>query len=127
MREYAEDAFGPWDEAWQRDHFRRHFDPAQVQVIQVSGEDVGMMVVQQRTEEIFLADLEILPAYQGKGVGTAVLRELLDQASAAGKPVALQVLKVNIGARNLYQRLGFGVTGENESHYIMAFEQRAHP
>ena len=33
-------------------------------------------------------------------------------------PVELQVLKVN-PARRLYGRLGFQVTGETETHYLM--------
>jgi ribosomal protein S18 acetylase RimI-like enzyme len=43
---------------------------------------------------------------------------VLDEARRSGKPVALQVLKVN-PARRLYERLGFSVTGENETLYFM--------
>jgi ribosomal protein S18 acetylase RimI-like enzyme len=121
MREYVEDTFGPWDEAFQQAYFRKKFDPAAHTVIQWGGEDVGVLYVQNRTEELFIASLEILPAYQRRGIGTAVIRMVQESASRQGKPVALQVLKANIAARGLYQRLGFGVTGENDTHYIMAF------
>ncbi len=124
MREYVEDTFGPWDETWQVAYFRRHFDPSALQIIQLDGLDVGMLHVQERVEEIFIAGLEVLPEYQRKGIGTAVIRRLTAAARRQAKPVALQVLKTNISARSLYQRLGFGVTGENETHYIMAWEKR---
>jgi len=51
------------------------------------------------------------------------MKALLAEADQRGKPVALRVLKVNIRARDLYQRLGFGVTGETDTHYIMAYER----
>ncbi len=122
MRDPVEETFGPWDEAWQAAYFQKHFDPEVLKIIQFNGKDVGVLYIQERAEELFLASLEILPAYQRQGIGTLVLRELIAEAKRQGKPVALQVLKANRAARSLYQRLGFGVTGENDTHYIMAYE-----
>lgn len=124
MRVYVEEVFGPWDEAWQQAHYRRDHPIHQLRVIQRDGQDVGMLYVEERTEEIFLVSLEVLPAFQRRGIGSAVIRELIEAAARLGKPVALQVLKNNILARNLYQRLGFGVTGDNDTHYIMAYEHK---
>jgi ribosomal protein S18 acetylase RimI-like enzyme len=124
MQGYVEAAFGPWEEPWQREYFRAHFDPQVLRVIQVDGEDVGMLYIQQRTEELFLVDLEILPEQQRRGIGTAVVRALQAEADRRGIPVALQVLKVNPGAQKLYRRLGFEVTGENDTHYLMAYERK---
>lgn len=124
MRAYAEDTFGPWDEDWQRNYFRMHFDLEAVQVIQYNDWDVGALWVQERVEELFLVSLEILPQFQRRGIGTAVIRALIERGREEHKPVALQVLKVNLEARDLYQRLGFGVTGENDTHYIMSWELR---
>jgi ribosomal protein S18 acetylase RimI-like enzyme len=120
MRPAVEIVYGPWDAEWQRAYFRQHFDPAATRIIRVDGRDAGMLQTQERAEELFLVRLEILPAYQRRGAGTAVVRALVEQAAAQGKPVALRVLKGNIPARNFYQRLGFGVTGETDTHYIMA-------
>jgi ribosomal protein S18 acetylase RimI-like enzyme len=122
MRGYAEEAFGPWDEEWQQAYYRRSYPIQNLRVVQLDGQDAGMLYVQERTEELYLASIEILPAFQRRGIGTAVIRELIAAAARLGKPVALQVLKGNIRARSLYQRLGFGVTGENDTHYILAYE-----
>lgn len=127
MQKLVEATFGSWDEPWQLAYFRRHFDPlvqrAELRVIQLDGQDVGLLHVQERAEELFIASLEILPERQGQGIGSAVVREVLRAAATQAKPVALQVLKANIAARSLYQRLGFGITGENETHYILAWEK----
>jgi ribosomal protein S18 acetylase RimI-like enzyme len=69
---------------------------------------------------LFLAYVAILPAFQGRGVGTAIVRDLVEEARAQDLPVTLQVLKENPGARRLYERLGFAVTGENETSHLMS-------
>jgi ribosomal protein S18 acetylase RimI-like enzyme len=124
MRSYVEETFGPWDEDWQRDYFHRHFQPDVLEIIQVDGQDAGVLYLQERTEEFYIADIEILPAYQRRGIGSILIGGVMAAADRKGKPVALQVLKSNRAARSLYQRLGFGVTGENETHYLMAYYQR---
>lgn len=123
MRPYIEATYGPWDEAFQRAYFRQHFHSAEVTIIEVGALAVGMLRVQERTEETFLAGFEILPGWQRRGIGTQVMRALVEDSAARGKPVALAVLKSNFAARALYQRLGFGVTGENDTHYIMSNER----
>ncbi len=122
MRAYVEETWGAWDEKWQRAYFHQHFGPRDLQVVQLDGRDIGVLCVQERTEELFLVVLQILPAYQRRGIGSAVVGAIIARATHIGKPVALKVLKSDRGARSLYQRLGFGVTGETHTHYVMAFE-----
>lgn len=126
MRPYVEVTFGPWDAEWQDAYFRQHFHPQRIQIIRVDGQDAGMIAIQERTEEIYIVNIEIAPEYQRKGIGSRVIQNLLTDAEKKEKPVALQVLKANIRARSLYQRLGFGVTGENDTHYIMAYSHDLH-
>jgi ribosomal protein S18 acetylase RimI-like enzyme len=57
----------------------------------------------------YISRIEIAPEVQGGGVGTALLRGLLDRARASGaNAVELHVLQLN-RARHLYERLGFQV------------------
>jgi ribosomal protein S18 acetylase RimI-like enzyme len=123
MRPYVEITFGPWDTEWQKAYFRQHFHPQRIQIIQIDGQDAGMIEIQERSEEVFIINIEVAPEYQRKGLGSRVIRDILAEAEREGKPVALQVLKANVRARSLYQRLGFGVTGENETHYILAYSR----
>jgi ribosomal protein S18 acetylase RimI-like enzyme len=117
MREYVEPIWG-WDEEWQRAYFQEHFDPTQDQIIVLGGQDIGAISVEIRPEEHFLARLYLLPAYQRYGIGTHLVRSILDKAFAKGLPVTLQVLKGN-PAKRLYERLGFAETEETETHYLM--------
>lgn len=108
-----------WDDARQEQFFADHFDPAPSRIIVVDGEDAGVVAVVWGEADAFLASIEILPEYQGRGLGTAIIRHIIAAAEARGLPVRLRVLKIN-PARRLYERLGFVITGETETHSLMA-------
>ncbi|KAA0086849.1 GNAT family N-acetyltransferase [Mycolicibacterium sp. P9-64] len=81
------------------------FDLDRVRVIVVDGVDVGRLDVEERDDEVFLGLIELAPEYQGSGIGSRLIRELIDGAD--GKRVTLSVLGVNDRAYALYRRLGF--------------------
>jgi ribosomal protein S18 acetylase RimI-like enzyme len=106
MREYVEATWG-WQEEWQQEYFARKFDPHNRQIIRIDGQDAGVIVIEPRIEELYIALIEILPAFQRRGIGTAIVRQLINTADSDGLPVSLHVLKTNNPARQLYERLGF--------------------
>lgn len=121
MKEYIEATWG-WDPEYHRERFTNNFQPAKSQIVVVDGRDAGVLVVETRDDELFLSGIYILPEYQNRGLGTSLLRDLLAQAGRRGLPVTLQVIKIN-PARRLYERLGFVVVGETETHTLMKCEQ----
>jgi ribosomal protein S18 acetylase RimI-like enzyme len=58
------------------------------------------------------------PTYQNRGLATALIGPIVQEAHARGQAVVLQVMKVNPSKR-LYERLGFVVTGDLPHHYVM--------
>lgn len=122
MRPSVEPTFG-WDEDCQARYFQLHFDPRARQIIRFEGVDVGLLSVEERDDALFLGSIEILPRYQGRGIGTTLIRQLQRRAEESGLPLRLQVLKTN-RARELYERLGFIVTGETETHHHMTWADR---
>ncbi|WP_374686793.1 GNAT family N-acetyltransferase [Promineifilum sp.] len=119
IREYVEPIWG-WHEEWQEEYFRKKFDPQKWQVIQVDGRDAGVLVVEQRPDEVYLGLIELWPEFQGRGVGSAVVNRLKAEAHGRGQPLTLHVLKTNVPARRLYERLGFQVVAEEEYRYRMS-------
>jgi len=97
-----------WDEKWQQDYFKEHFDPSVLDIIQFEGEDIGCINVMDEGDHLFLAYIAILSDHQRKGIGTFLVKRVLVKARARGIPVTLRVLMVN-PARHLYERLGFKV------------------
>lgn len=123
MRPYVEETWG-WDEAVQARRFREAFDPTHRQIVIVDGRPAGVLQVDDLPRAVFLANVEIDPAHQRRGVGTALVESVLDRARTLGLPVTLQVLRVN-PARRLYERLGFRVTGETGTHVLMVHDSES--
>jgi len=112
LREYVEQTWG-WDEEWQHRRFDQRFDPPNTQIIVVDGDDVGMLKVGREEERIFLENILIAPSHQRRGIGTQLIKSLIEEADERGVPIRLQVLKVN-PVRRLYERLGFREIGTSE-------------
>ena len=110
--------FGEWDDERQRGFFDAKWDPSLYQAIVVGGAGVGVTRYRFEPDHLSLDEIQLLPAAQGAGVGSAIIRDLQEQAQHRGLPLRLQVLKQN-RARELYERLGFAQTGETEQHYQM--------
>ena len=124
MRRYVEQTWG-WDDEWQATTFEQRFDPEMREVVERDGVAVGSLSVKRRPGAIELLSIQIEPAHQNARIGTRVLRDLLDEADRRGLLVECQVLKVN-PVRRLYERLGFQIEGETETHYQMRrFPNRA--
>lgn len=72
------------------------------------------------TEEgkMFINEISILKEYQNKGLGRKILEEQLDDNRKKGIITILQVFKEN-KAKSLYNKLGFKVYGETQTHYQM--------
>lgn len=95
---------------------RHRFDCAQV--LLHAGEPAGLMKLVKSPGTWELLQLQLGPRLQGKGIGRALLDELLAEADAAGVDVTLSVLKAN-PARRLYERLGFVQVGEDAHEFHM--------
>lgn len=80
-------------------------------VVLVDGERAGRLIVDRSGPEVVVADIALIPAHRGRGIGTSLLREILDEAGGLGRPVSLQVSRSNVRALGLYRRLGFTDTG----------------
>lgn len=113
----AELAMTGWDEAActaflnmqfraMRVGYRTSFPNAVFSIVLFDGRPVGRLVVNRADEEVCVVDVALLPASRGQGIGTTLMRNLLAEVEASGKPVRLRVQKGS-PANRFYQRLGF--------------------
>jgi ribosomal protein S18 acetylase RimI-like enzyme len=123
--DYVAATWGPWDDDAQQARFRERFAATPRQVVMVAGRKAGVLELVERPDELFLGLIEVLPAYQGQGLGTAIIRSVQRSAAAQGRPVGLRVLRVN-PAQRLYRRLGFQIVEENETHLTMRWQPPAY-
>jgi GNAT superfamily N-acetyltransferase len=125
----AELALMPWDEATkqafltlqyeaQRLDYRARFPEASFDVVEWDGEPVGRLYVDRSGGETHLIDITLLPDHQGRGLGSTLLKSLLQESAATGHPVTLHVQARN-PARRLYERLGFETVVDEGVYRLM--------
>ncbi|MDM7855484.1 GNAT family N-acetyltransferase [Cellulomonas alba] len=87
-------------------------------VVLVDGRPAGRLLLDRAADATHVVDLALLAAERGHGVGTHLLRSLVDEASATGRPVRLVVRRDN-PARRLYEGLGFREVGSTELDLLL--------
>lgn len=112
MRESLE-RIGRFDPQRARDRFLASFDPALCRFIHVDGVRAGFILIRPQVDHWLLDHLYILPEHQGKGVGAAVLQDVIANADAQRMPIRLCALRGSASNR-FYQRHGFVQTDEAE-------------
>jgi ribosomal protein S18 acetylase RimI-like enzyme len=90
----------------QHKHYQEYYPDADWLVTMRAGEDIGRLYIERWPSQHCIIDIAFLPAHRGKGLGEALLRDLMDEAAACGKAVSIYVEKYNPAMR-LYRRLGF--------------------
>ena len=84
------------------------------------GVDKGFAYVDGETPELAVA---VSPEHRGRGLGTALMKRLLSEASALFPAVSLSVSPSN-PARRLYERLGFQTLEVRGGHPLMLMKFR---
>jgi ribosomal protein S18 acetylase RimI-like enzyme len=76
------------------------------EVICADGLAVGRLYLDRRPDCLHIMDITIAPESRSAGIGSEVLRRLLEEADHAGKSVSIYVESFNPSLR-LFERLGF--------------------
>jgi ribosomal protein S18 acetylase RimI-like enzyme len=126
LGEYVEATWG-WEESLQRRMFADALERTPRDVVEVAGEPVGVVAAEERPDELYLGMLELLPEWQGRGLGTAILGWLRGRAAESGRALGLHVLPVNVRAIALYERCGLRVVAREPARLTMRVEARRWP
>ena len=115
---YVEKIYG-WNEQMQIELIQKEMDEHldDTSIIQYKGIDIGIFTLYY--DEIGDACVDmfaILPDYQGKGIGTQILINVLEENKNVR--IYLKTYKEN-SSRILYQRVGFRKYDETETHWLM--------
>ncbi|HSV28690.1 MAG TPA: GNAT family N-acetyltransferase [Candidatus Omnitrophota bacterium] len=111
--------------SYQHQSYTTNYPGATLDVVERDGESVGRLYVHRTSEELRIIDICFFPQYCGQGMGGALLTELLSEADALGVPATIHVEKFNLGAKRLYQRLGFSLKEDRGVYELLAAGQGA--
>ena len=120
--EGAKEAFLEHQFSAQDHHYRANYPGATLDVIEVDGEPAGRLYVHRGEAEIRIMDIALAPPFRGRGIGTRLLRGLMEEATASGRSLSIHV-ELNNPARRLYERLGFEPAGEHGVYVLMRWGQ----
>ena len=112
--------FGSWDEEMQDKFFEDSWNPCEARIVQMQGRDIGLVQHRVHQDRVELVELQLLPEYQGRGIGALLLKEEQAAASGLGLPVKLRVLRES-RAWVLYERVEFREVGSADVHILMQF------
>ena len=120
-REVIERQFGPWNETFQREHFISRWAPSISKIIIQGGRRVGLLALIDSEGTCLLDELQVSPESQGRGLGSSIVRDLIEYSAREKKILRLEVLKENFRAQALYRKLGFSRSGETTTHMQMTY------
>lgn len=107
-----------WDEDVQREIHRTEWEEDKPTIIVVDGVAAGSYLVQLHAEYLYFGRFFLLPEFQGKGIGSRVLKSVIENADKMSLPIKLCYLQGNrVG--QLYERFGFSLTGQDEQFVNM--------
>jgi ribosomal protein S18 acetylase RimI-like enzyme len=110
----------------QHRHYTTHYQPADYLVIEKAGKPIGRLYLHRDAHEANLIDIALLAAVRGRGIGSALLKHVQRAALRDGLgSVMLHVERRNVGARHLYERMGFVVEADIGSHLRMRWTTTA--
>lgn len=114
-RMFPEDA---WSEQAMRSELAGQPDQRHYVVAEADGEVVAYAGLAAAGLEGDVQTIAVLPGYQGRGIGAALVGTLLDEAARRGcTDVFLEVRADNPRARSLYEWYGFERVGTRRGYY----------
>lgn len=119
--------WGDWDEGRHLRHCSECWNQGSIFCVEVDGVCVGMIQLLEHADAIEVGEIQIDPPYQGRGIGSTLLRDTVSKAHARGKKVSLATGLKNHRAFSLYRRLGFDHTGQTATHNLFEFPVKPVP
>lgn len=112
-------AFVRWQYGLQKNEYEATYPNQQHCVILVDDQPAGQIWLSRDDEYVRMLDIALLNEFQNRGVGTVLLRRLIDEAIRTNKSLRHMVFVLNEDAKRFYERLGFVVFEEVGAYHHM--------
>ena len=98
--------------------YRTLFPSAAWSMVECDGHPVGEIVEHDEGDCIYVVDIALLPAWQAKGIGTALMHEVMARCAARGIGVRAKVAISNGPSLKMFRKLGFQASPPDEVSFI---------
>ncbi|MFY9570060.1 MAG: GNAT family N-acetyltransferase, partial [Blastocatellia bacterium] len=124
-------AMVPWDEgkrsaflqlqySAQKSHYHEHYPVSEYYIILLNKHPVGRLWFARLENEIRILDITLLPVHRKQGVGSPIIKCLMDEAKHSGKHLNIYVEGFN-PSLSLFERLGFLKVDEHGYSFKMSW------
>jgi len=86
--------------------YRESFPNARWLIVECAGEPIGELIIDDETDALHIVDITLAPERQGRGIGPALLRAVLDDSVSRRGARAIADIG-NAPSRKMFARLGF--------------------
>lgn len=104
--------------AAQQDHYAKKYPTANHDIIMSDDRPVGRLYVARLDQEIRIIDITLLPGERNAGIGSFLIKQLLNEANRSNKMTRIYVEEFNPSLR-LFERLGFSPSEQHGIHLLM--------
>jgi ribosomal protein S18 acetylase RimI-like enzyme len=98
--------------------YQKMFPAAAWSIVECAGQPVGEIVEHDEGDRIYVVDIALLPDWQARGLGTALMREVMARCAARGIGVRAKVMINNEPSLKMFRKLGFVASAPDEVSYI---------
>lgn len=102
----------------QQNYYQQKYPTADHDIIHLHETPLGRLYVARLEEEVRIVDITLLPQHRGRGIGTHLLTELMNEATNKRLPLRIYVETFNPSLK-LFERLGFTQTAQHGMHLLM--------
>lgn len=118
LKEVISQSYG-WDKPTQRSYAAESLAG---KIVLVKGNRVGVITISDWSDQLHLTFVALLPQYQGRGLGSQLIKYAQNKSTTERKPLSLQVLKNN-PVKLFYEKHGFAVCDRNGTEKLLMRSQ----
>ncbi len=102
----------------QHSYYQQVYQDATFETICLGNEPVGRLYLWESDRQIRIVDIALLPEFRNQGIGSRILKRLIEKSDLSSKVLCIHVEVYN-QALSLYQRLGFEVKDQTGVYHYM--------
>jgi ribosomal protein S18 acetylase RimI-like enzyme len=124
QKEFLEKIAGEWNDEFNIEYYKDDCNSniENNYLIKYDGNNIGWFEYELIKKFIYINQLHILPEYQGKGVGSNILNEIINYGRKKNNDIYLDVLKYNYKALEFYKKWGFKLYDESSLFNYLVYE-----
>ncbi len=104
--------------AAQKQHYAHEYPSASHDVICSGNVAVGRLYLARNPDALHILDITVLPQHRNRGIGSALMRQIIAEAAKNNKPVTIYVESFN-PSLGLFRKLGFETVSQNGFHLLL--------